>query len=533
MAFSNDGNFLCYTSGGSLFLKSLAESGKGVRIDGPWDPRQPSFSADGNWIVFEDVSTSSLMKIPVVGGDAQVVFSIEGQLRGFHYTKDEIIFCDNNAIYTMDLNGGSRKKIYPRDTTAFATFVYLRQLLPDNKTLLYEELVNQSPVVKVVRLDGTKAPEVLIDQATYAQYLESGHIVFLKQGSLQIIPFDLSSNTIIGPSRVITSGIGNFAINNRGTLVYSPAREIQNSEKHLVWIDFAGKIEKISKEPDLFLSPRISSNGRQIAVDLMDGGSFDITIYNPVLGTATNFITKDSTISPIWAPDNNTIAYFKFGDPQGVFVKPVDNSYPAKLLFETDEIAMLGNWSDDGRYLVFSTAGDIAYFDFEDSTVNYLDFINAEDEFFPALSPDGKWLAYTSDDDKMQDYVYVVPFPGPGRAHRVSVNEGHASVWAPDMKAIYFVGEDEKGTNVSKADITISPEFSSSPPQVLFYGHYTTLYRFANTGRFQFGNSGRFDIHPDGRRFLMEQSNSETFDYQDLLKLEVIVNWPELLKEDI
>jgi hypothetical protein len=70
------------------------------------------------------------------------------------------------------------------------------------------------------------------------------------------------------------------------------------------------------------------------------------------------------------------------------------------------------------------------------------------------------------------------------------------------------------------------------PPQFLFYGNHTTLYKFANSGQYQFGNSGLFDIHPDGRRFLMEQSISETNELQDLLKLQVIVNWPELLKRD-
>ena len=534
MAFSHDGKYLCYTSGGSLFLKPLAETGNGLKITGPWDPRQPSFSSDGDWILFEDVSTSKLMKVPITGGSAQVILSIEGDLQGIYATDNEIVFCDNNAFYKVDLNGGGREKIYPRDTAAFATLVWKPQLLPDKKTILFHQFVDQSPVVKVVRLDESEAAKVIIDQSYAARYLDSGHIVYLKEESLQIVQYDVRSNRIVGPPLVITSGIGNFAINNQGTLVYEPfRRRIENSQKQLVWIDLEGNIENISKEPKVLLSPRISGDGQQIVVDLISGESFDIVIYNPVLGTATNFITKDSTISPTWAPDNNTIAYFRFGDPQGVFIKPVDNSYSPKLLFKTEEVAMLGNWSDDGRYLVFSTSGDIGYFDFADSTVTYLDYINAEDEFFPALSPDGKWLAYTSD-RKTKDHVYVVPFPGPGRAHRVSVNEGFASVWAPDMNAIYFVGQDDKGTNVSRADIATSPQFSSSPPQVLFYGRHTTLYRFANSGQYQFGNSGLFDIHPDGRRFLMEQSISEEEpdDLQDWLKLQVIVNWPELLKGD-
>jgi Tol biopolymer transport system component len=535
IAFSNDGKFLCYTSARSIFVKSLAETGNGFEIEGPWDPRQPSFSADGNWIIFEDVATSSLVKIPVTGGDSQEIYAIESNLWGFHCTENEIIFCDNNAFYIMDLNGGSRKKIYPLDTAAFDTGVFLTQLLPDNKTLLYHQWVNDSSMVKALRLDKNEGPKDLIEQATYARYLKNGQLVFLKEGSLQLVEFDLSSNSVVGPPRIIASGIRNFAINDQGTLVYQSGRNAENNKTQLVWIDPEGRIDMISKEPALLQSPRVSRDGQQIAVDIMDGGSYDIVIYNPELGTATNFITQGSTISPIWAPDNNTIAYFKFGNPQGVFIKPLDNSYSPKLLFETAATAFLGNWSNDGRYMVFSTAGDIGYFDFADSTVTFLDYINAEEEFFPMLSPDGNWLAYTSDDDANNDHVYVVPFPGPGRAHRVSVDEGFASVWAPDMSAIYLVGLDKKDINLSQVDIiSTSPQFSTSLPRVLFYGDYTTLYTFTGRGRFQFGNSGVFDIHPDGNRFLMEQATSDEQpeDLELPRKLQVVVNWQGLLEGD-
>ena len=536
MAFSNDGKFLCYTSARSIVVKSLSETGNGFEIEGPWDPRQPSFSADGNWIIFEDVATSSLMKIPVTGGDSQEIYTIESNLWGFQLTENEIIFCDNNAFYTMDLNGGSRKKIYPRDTAAFDTNVFLTELLPDNKTLLYHQWVNDSPMVKALRFDKNEGPKGLIEQATDARYLKNGHLVFLKEGSLQLVEFDLSSNSVVGPPRVIASGIRNFAINDQGTLVYRSERNAENNKTQLAWIDLQGNFEKISKEPALFQSPRVSGDQEQIVVDVMDGGSYDIVIYNPELGTATNFITQGSTISPIWAPDNNTIAYFKFGNPQGVFIKPVDNSYSPKLLFETVEPVFLGNWSNDGRYMVFSTAGDIGYFDFADSTLKYLDYINAEEEFFPMLSPDGKWLAYTSDDDAHNDHLYIVPFPGPGRAHRVSVDEGFASVWAPDMSAIYFVGLDRKDINLSQVDIiATSPQFSTSPPRVLFYGEFTTLYTFAGRGLYRFGNSGVFDIHPDGNRFLMLTAVTDGEDENIELsrKLQVIVNWQGLLEEDI
>ena len=164
-----------------------------------------------------------------------------------------------------------------------------------------------------------------------------------------------------------------------------------------------------------------------------------------------------------------------------------------------------------------------------------MDFINegkGVEVFFPSLSPDGKWLAYTSDDDETQDLVFVVPFPGPGRAHRISVEEGFSSVWAQDMKSIYFIGLDSIGFNVSRAQIETNLQFSSAKPEVIFYGYNTTRYQPANSDNYEFGNTGLFDIHPNGDRFLMQKYvGSDDSSEDSRLHLKVIVNWPELIND--
>ena len=258
------------------------------------------------------------------------------------------------------------------------------------------------------------------------------------------------------------------------------------------------------------MSPKISGDGSLIAVDQMqEDGSFEIVLYDPLLGTSTDFLTQQSAITPVWSSDYNSISYYQLDEPQGVYVKPVDMSYAPKLLFKSDEIIHLGNWSKDGRYLVFRSSKGAGYYDSQDESIHYLDFINegkGVEVFYPSLSPDGKWLAYTSDDDRNKDHVYIVPFPGPGRAHRISVNEGHAPVWSPDMKSIFFIGQKDLSINVTKADIFTSPQFSSAEPKVLFEGKYTTQYRIGGSGIHQYGNTGMFDIHPDGDRLLMQRS---------------------------
>ena len=376
-----------------------------------------------------------------------------------------------------------------------------------------------------------------MEGAIDSRYLKSGHLAFIKDGFLQVIGFNPDSKKLIGIPQIITSDYiqnngrnGQFAFNNHGTLAYW-SRNSPESERHLIWIDLNGKIEKISQKPGMFMSPTISRDGQQIAVDLVDeDGSFDMVLINPVLGTATNFITATSTIRPVWHPDNIAIAYFQFDEPRGVYIKPTDLSYPPKLLFETDEIIHLGNWSKDGRYLVFRSPEGLGYYDSRDNTVHFLDFINAAegtDFFYPSISPDGKWLSYTAD-NKTEDYVYVVPFPGPGRPYRISVEEGFAAIWASDMKTMYFIGQDNAGFSVCKVDINTKLPFTSSKPEVLFLGDYSTRYQFANSGIYQYGNTGFFDMHPDGARFLMQRNISDEASGDDF-SLDVMVNWPTLM----
>ena len=538
LTFSPNGKHLCYVSGGQLILKSLDDNGNGTPLAGLINPRQPCFSADGNWIVFEDSDNDRLMKVPVNGGNPRQISSLQSGTLGINCYEGRIIFGQDDGLYQVDENGGISKKLYPRDSSALA--IWNPQLLPDQKTIIYNLVDNNdqtSSLVKLWQLDGQREPETLLAGAFDARYLKSGHLAFIKDGSLQVIKFNLDSKKLIGIPQIITSDPienngrnGQFAFNNHGTLV-SWSRNSPESERNLIWIDLNGKIEKISREPGMFMSPTISRDGQQIAVDQVDeDGSFDIVLFNPVLGTATNFITANSTIRPVWHPDNINLTYFQFDEPRGVYTKPTDLSYPPKLLFESDEIIHLGNWSNDGRYLVFRSPEGLGYYDSGDSTLNYLDFINAAegaDFFYPSISPDGKWLSYTADDET-EDYVYVVPFPGPGRQHRISVEEGFAAIWASDMKTIYFIGQDNAGFNVSEVEINTKPQFTSAKPEVLFLGDYSTRYQFANTSIYQYGNTGFFDIHPDGDRFLMQQNSSDQIS-EGGLSLDVIVNWPALI----
>ena len=540
--FSPDGKYLCYVTQRQMFLKSMDDPGRGDPIMGDWDPRGVCVSPDGKWVAFEDMFTGYLVKVSVIDGNTSRLCPVASYgIWGTKWNENGIYFSMSGDIYMVSEKGGTPEKIYPINSDE--VYAMFPQILPDNKTLIFTLQLPEDDQTHIAMTDlkSKENPIILIERGSDARFLSNGHLAFIKDKSLQLVGFDPISKEIIGSPQIlisegVTNGIvGQFAFNNHGTLAYWSGYNLDIDRRHLVWIDLSGEIKIISKESEYIMSPKISGDGGIIAVDQMqEDGSYEIVLYDPVLGTSTDFVTQQSAITPVWSPDFSTISYYQLDEPQGVYTKPVDLSYDPRLLFNSDEVIHLGNWSKDGRYLVFRSQKGAGYFDSQDGSVYYLDFINegkGVEVFYPILSPDGKWLAYTSDDDRNKDHVYIVPFPGPGRAHRISVNEGHAPVWSPDMKSIYFIGQNDLSVNVSKADIFTSPQFSSAEPKVLFEGKYTTQYTIGSSGIHQYGNTGMFDIHPDGDRFIMQQSDktqSESAQSENILK--VIVNWPELIE---
>ena len=152
-----------------------------------------------------------------------------------------------------------------------------------------------------------------------------------------------------------------------------------------------------------------------------------------------------------------------------------------------------------------------------------LDFINtAAREITPRLSPDGKWLAYSSDREG-ESQVYIVPFPGPGTSRRIPVDKGYSPVWAPDMKFLYFVDGGREGSKLYRTRITIGTEILAEKPEALFSGQHV---RRPSAGSQASGTEyGKFDIHPNGDKFLMLNYGDEIAPTVDF---NVVVNWKQL-----
>jgi len=341
-------------------------------------------------------------------------------------------------------------------------------------------------------------------------------LVFRPDGTLLAQAFDPSRVELKGDPSPVAEGTRTISVSDNGVLAYigGGTRPVQ-----LTWFDRQGKILGTVGEPGIVPAPAISPDGRVVAVPINDGsGRTDLWLYDLERGTRTPF-TFDGrpNRSPVWSPDGSRIAFVS-ETPGGFFVvhqKPV-NGVGQKETFETDppHPARPLDWSLDGRYLieqVGATTSSLWVLPLspgqpggESKSIPLLnEGFNVD---FAKLSPDGKWIAYDSEETG-RDEIFVQTFPTPGGKWRVSTNGGTRPVWSRNGKELYYIALDG---NLMASEVKSRPDgsFDAGTARALFNPHA----------------SGLFDVTKDGR-FLIPALTQ-----QGATPITVVVNWRAGLK---
>jgi Tol biopolymer transport system component len=374
-----------------------------------------------------------------------------------------------------------------------------------------------------------------------------GHIVYCVANNLYARPFDLETLEVKGgPVNLIESVRSgpfawHYAVSDSGTLAYIPGQATSINKRTLVWVDHNGKEELIEAKPDEYSYPKISPDGRQIALNVGNLGNMDIWFWDLVRKTMTR-LTFDESITgfPLWTPDGKRIAflsqsennfkiYWKAADGTGK-IEPLGTDYSGVLASFTS------SWSGDGKTLVtmeISSGGEMSTNNIGALTVNgeyeqrsLLKEVYREIE--PQISPNGKWMAYTSNESGHAE-VFVRPFPDvdSGGRWQVSTDGGRSPLWSPDGEYLFY----RNGDAVMEVSVTIEPNFSQETPKTLFRRKYLSLSGLANVFAL---NS--WDISPDGKRFLMIKpvEASEDEPVSDVSsKIIIVLNWFEELKQRV
>lgn len=370
---------------------------------------------------------------------------------------------------------------------------------------------------------------VLFPGGTNPRYVPTGHIVYGVRGTLRAVGFDIENLAVTSePIPVVDNvqmgprGGVNFAVSDEGALVYiSGSASAAGGGLNLVWVDREGENEPLLSDPGSYFDPKLSPDGTQLALRFSDlGGDPNIYVYDIERNNFSQ-LTFDGQpdCCPVWTPDGARILFssMRNGIPN-VYVKNADGTGEVERVTESDISQIPAAWTDDGEMLLINASGDIHQAEYEASVNTTPLFESTFTENRARVSPDGRWIAYESDEDGDLD-IYVRPLPDVENGKwKVSTQGGSHPVWSPAGDELFFLN----GNTVMAAAIEVTPTFNAGNPASLFDASLTPVSGSLTTG---------FDISPDGSRFMTIQPGGMLSDMTDsTTNLVVVFNWFEELQ---
>ena len=536
VAISPDGTRVVYGSGQvaqdrRLFVRQLGEV-DATPLRGTEGGDAPFFSPDGQSVGFRG-DADDLRQVSVLGGPAVTI--VEGaRPRGVSWGPDDtIVFSGPSGLMRVRTAGADPEPLTTVDPERGETSHRFPDILPNLKGVLFTAWSgsDEDSRLAVVSLE-TGAVSDLLQGGSHPRYAPTGHIVYGLGNTLRAVGFDAdrleltSSTPVPVVENVSTTSLGaaNFALADNGTLVYvtSASAGVGRPQRSLVWVDREGREEPLSTPVQNLSSPRVSPDGTQVAFSVGGPDGSDIWIHDLVRGTETLLTTDPANnLAPLWAPDGEQVVFVSDREGQlALFQKLADTPEPAERLMTASPgstVIQPTSWSAEGQTLLYWEAGaaapNIGLFSMEGDRATELLLETAASESLPAVSPNGDWIAYESDETGQAE-VYVQRFPTLGGKQTISTDGGRQPLWSPDGRELFYRAP--TGGLIVLPVLETEPTFRAGDPAVLV----DTSYAFA------FGAGGRnYDIHPDGQRFLMVRESSLA-DRQIIL----IENWFEELK---
>ena len=483
--------------------------------------RSPVFSPDGKWIAFI-LGRRRLVKVPVEGG-APVTLAAVADYGGLDWSPTgEIILgfgIDEGlqGLLRVSDAGGPLVPFTRVDTARKELSHQTPRVLADAKTVVFTiwfGTAEKSELAVTSLDDGTVVPLGILGVSPLG--VVDGQLVYLNtDGMVMAVPFDLRTRRTSGTPTLVQEGISfrggggsdhdEASMTHDGGLVYLRGTE----NRRLVWVDRNGKTTPAMETPRELAHVRLSPNARQAALTIVTNGKRDIWTLDLAAGTLTPLTTTGTSRNPMWSADGRRILYASTHSGRaGFWWQPADGSGPAQLAVVPRRNPWFADLSPDGRNVVFNGIAT-TNFDLEsvslDSTHQARELsvsptaIEAQGRF----SPDGRWVAYLSDESGRTE-VYVRPFGEGGGRVQISVAGGRRAVWGHDGKQLYYW----EGNRLISATLGFDPMPNVVSRTTLFSGRY----------------EDDFDVSKDGTRFLMiEPVASE-------LRLVVVPNWRTDLK---
>jgi eukaryotic-like serine/threonine-protein kinase len=531
---SPDGRKLAFTARDAsgkvlLWVRSLdtllAQSLPGT--DGAFDP---FWSADSRSIAFQ--SQGRLKKVDVAGGPPLTLCEA-GTFRGGTWNKDNVLLIaqNNQAISRLPAAGGT-----PVEITKLAQGQITHRypsFLPDGRHFLY--LAGGTEEVAGVFVGSLESGDSkrLLQADSNAVYSPTGDLLFVRQGTLLRQSFDvkkleLTGDAIAVAERIsVNNNLAAFSVSENGVLTYKTGGS--SEVVVLSWLDRAGKLIETVGAPGEYRGVDLSPDGKRLAVHRQDGTGGDIWIFESSRGPMSRltFDASRDNSSPVWSPDGSYIAFSTVqGGKWRMYQKLANGNSNEELLSE--QVINTAPMAWFGKLIVVRavnprTQGDESVFSFHSKQTTPL-LNGAFNELVAQVSPDGRWIAYASNETGANE-IYVRPFPSGEGQRQLSASGGYAPRWRKDGKELFFLA----GNRFKMASVKINASgsvFNYEPPVELF-----------DTGYINFSHSGGtflpYAVSPDGQKFLIprpERPDAAGAGDAATTPITVIVNWAATVK---
>jgi serine/threonine-protein kinase len=498
-------------------------------IEGTVGACVPFVSPDGQWIGFW--SNKAIRRIPVDGGSPQTIVQLDEEPFGVDWGDDgHIVFgTREDGLRRVSVSGGPVETLTRIDEGREHTH-RLPHVLPGGKALVFSVMPHLSGAESHLELllRDTRTRTVLLDDAADARYVAPGRLVFVRQGTLMVVAFDLGRLAITGPEAAFSPGVmqslnrtgglhntgaGLYSLSEEGTLAYVPGGRFPDLQLRYSWVDRRGHVEpwtSFGTKP--VLAGRLSPDNSQLAFST-SGVANRIRLYDVRRDTETTVTTRGSAAFPVWNPGGTHVAFaWSLAGPANIWQASIAETDHMVRLTTSPHVQRASSWSPDGAHLLLvdshpKDGPDILALHVATGRVTPL-VASEYREQYPEVSPDGRWLAYVSDKSGRNE-VYVRSFPDGAREEIVSTQGGDAPLWAPDGRELFYWNLDWNALMAVK----LAPGSRPSP------GRAVELLRFYNRLSAPVRN---YDITNDGRRFLIRNWIYPVF---KVTEIHLVQNW--------
>jgi hypothetical protein len=412
------------------------------------------------------------------------------------------------ALFRVSADGGEPAAVTTLDASQKETSHRAPWFLPDGKRFLY--FAQPSNTIFPASLD-SKERKLLLRADSKTVYAPPGFLLFIRGNALMAQAFDADRAALAGDVFRVADNVSvsagarsAFSVSDTGVLAYRTGSGFSVTQP--VWFDRAGKVLGSVGEEGQYRQVALAPDGLKAALTRYDeGGAPSLWLLDLRRAVSARF-TFDRADDPVWSLDSRSLVFYRNVGRFQLYRKPIDGGGEA-LIWEGIGLRYPDSFSPDGRLLTYHDGRTIGMVPLTGGAKMYpwLETPSSKDE--PHFSPDGRWIAYNSNESGQID-VYVQAFPGPGQKVRVSTDGGGAPRWRADGRELFYLKPDGM---LMAASVNVGTTFEAGIPKPLFQTPIADV---------QLGLD-QYDVTADGQRFLVLQPTDRT----NQTPITVVVNW--------